>query len=69
MACDVILQQFKAWVSETNRYNPVTAKSSDVFFYEPLGRKHQYKEPFDTVKGLLILSHGLTSIKEFFFFR
>lgn len=74
-ACDIILQQYKAWLSEVKRYqkeefanyNPLSAdKGLDVFFYEYIGDKPQYKELFGTVKDLLILSHGQSSIERGF---
>jgi len=71
--CDIVLQQYKAFVADVERYHKDDFKSYqhsdkglDVFLAEHLDQKPQFANLWQTVKMLLILSHGQSCVERGF---
>ncbi|XP_048580627.1 uncharacterized protein LOC116610226 [Nematostella vectensis] len=71
--CDIALQQYKAFLADVERYSKEDFKSYqssdkalDVFLAEYFHQKPQYADLWQTVKMLLILSHGQSCVERGF---
>lgn len=71
--CDDVLQEFKSWVREMELHHSDALSSFDSkndrlddFFYCHIGSKTNFKTLWFTIKLLLILSHGQSSVEKGF---
>ena len=69
--CDVILNQFSDFVAQAQKSQDFNAfrrqeHRLDCLFYETLGQDSKFKELWNIVRKLLLLSHGQASVERVF---